>query len=468
MLGLLRHRGYDSWGVAEMIHAPNNTIVVQRGSGIPKVDENKKRHWLTCVVGHTRYTTQGSHDNLEEAQPLFNPSKTISLVHNGQVETANKNVSDTKYILNLIRQEFEDDWFTAFIHNEIIHASLEERFYDIMSVLKGSYACIVQIVGLGLFAFRDPRGIRPLVYQENRQCESGKEIRFASESCAFDKNTGPIYDVAPGEVLWVTLPGEVNRLHPIIEPRISPTPCLFEFIYLAHDDSYIDGISIREARRAMGELMVDKVKNSGLTIDIIVPIPHTPVLAGRVLANRLGVDFVDALEVYSKTAISIDTSRRESRTFILPTQTARESAVESKFFIKNKSIEQCRGRRILLLDDSIVRGTTLRHVVKLIQRIIQPAKLYVASLAPPIVSPNYYGIDIPSSCDLVASGCSNVAETVQSRIGGIDAPIIYQDLATIKTGLKNLSRGGVSGFEDSVFIEEPLKKSIGEILGEQF
>jgi len=457
MLQLLRHRGYDSWGVSDMSHMLDHRLMVQRGIGMPQVDKTKKRPQLRCVMGHTRYTTQGSHTNLEESQPLFNPSKTIALVHNGQVESADQTASDTRHILNLLCQEFEwcaDDF--ASDEEEMIRL-YETRFHRIMSNLRGSYACVAQIVGIGMFAFRDPRGIRPLVFQR-----SARKICFASESCAFGGATGAaqLQNVAPGEVIWVDLQGEMRRMHPVVEPRVSPTPCLFEFIYLAHDDSCIDGIDVGVAREAMGALLVDKVKASGLTIDVIVPVPHTPVLAGRVLAQRLGIDFVEALGVVSKKI------RRESRTFILPTQTARENAVETKFFIKPDAIERCKNRCILLLDDSIVRGTTLRHVVQLLRTVTQPLKLYVASLAPPIISPNYFGIDIPSKNDLIAglnTAYENLPAAVQLRIGGIDAPVIYQDLAVLKAGLKTLSNGGVSDFEDSVF-----RPSIGEILGGQF
>lgn len=466
MLQLLRHRGYDSWGVSEMTQILDHRIMVQRGTGVPQIDVTKKRPQFRFVMGHTRYTTQGSHDNLDDSQPLFNAFKTIALVHNGQVETTDRSVSDTRYILNLLRQEFgdlHDDHTSEDIDPEDTDESaihlFEERFHRIMSTLKGSYACVAQIVGLGMFAFRDPRGIRPLAFQR-----LPTKICFASESCAFESSTAPIEYVAPGEVIWVNLVGEVTRLHPYVDPIVSPTPCLFEFIYLAHDDSCIDGIRVSAAREEMGRLLVDKVKNSGLTVDIIIPIPHTPVLAGRVLARCLGVEFVEALEVVSQKV------RRESRTFILPTQTARENAVETKFFVKPKTIEQCRGRRVLLLDDSIVRGTTLRHVVKLIRAAIQPSELYVASLAPPIISPNYFGIDIPSKNDLIAGSTTRIPEdyqhvptVVQNKIGGIDAPVIFQDLTVLKAGLKLLSNGGVSDFEDSVF-----RLSIGEILGYQF
>ncbi len=447
MLQKLRHRGYDSWGTSQLT---SSGIICNHFTGsVPSESSTTTTTTTTTnqtafLMGHTRYTTKGSHTDLSQAQPLINTAQTISLVHNGQIECPeNFQGSDSLYMLQVLEHAFSvtlDDQENI----EIFHPALENIFYQFFNQINGSYACVVQIVGLGMFAFRDPRGIRPLCFQQKQ-----KQILFASESCAFDLNDR-FYDVAPGEVIYVNLSGELFRLHPFIEPNLYPEPCLFEFIYLAHDDSVIDGISVREARKHMGAMLVDKIHKSGIKIDIVIPIPHTPVLAGKVLAEHLGVKFVEALEVCSE-------NRRESRTFILPTQSAREEAVQNKFCqINSATIDQCRGKNILILDDSIVRGTTMHHVVKLIRASIQPANLYVASLAPPIVNINRFGIDIPSTELLVAcsapldSAPLDIPEIVQA-VFCVDGPVIYQSLETLKNGLKNLSQSGVAGFEDSVF-----------------
>ena len=212
---------------------------------------------------------------------------------------------------------------------------------------------------------------------------------------------------------------------------------------MAHDDSIIDGIPVRAAREKMGTMMAPLVKE--LNIDVVVPVPHTPVLSGKLLAKTLKTDFVELLQVRSRQA------RRESRTFILPTQTAREQAVRQKFAVRSQEIQKCHGKNVLILDDSIVRGTTLKHVVGLIRAAVKPAKLYVASLSPPIVSPNYYGIDIPNRDCLIAANTKSIGKTVAEKLN-VDGEVIYQSLERLEEGLKELCQGDtVNGFENSVF-----------------
>lgn len=443
MLQKLRHRGYDSWGVSHM--CDSDAIICSHSSEPILISDNAdiiQTSNYCFLSGHTRYTTKGSHTSLSQAQPLINQSQTISLVHNGQIESPLEGCSDSQYMLQLIEKEFSSFTAVDYTNTDTI-ANFENLFFRLFRQMHGSFACILQVLNIGMFAFRDSRGIRPLCFQQSKDT-----IMFASESCALDPLL-PINNVAPGEVIFVNTRGDLIRLHPIIEPQFYPAPCLFEFIYLADDESVIDGICVFDARKEMGKLLADPVRNSGLHIDIIIPIPHTPVLAGKVLAETLGVKCVEALQVASP-------NRRESRTFILPTQSVRESAVQNKFCkINQTTINQCQGKNILLLDDSIVRGTTLIHVIKLIRESIRPAALYVASLSPPIINTNHFGIDIPTTDLLVAANATQPIPIHVQTVLGVDGPVIYQSLDILKNGLKKLSQTGVSDFEDSVFVAAP-------------
>lgn len=485
MLQLLRHRGYDSCGVCYDSNNLTSALQVKRTlNGYPQFEccENQQQqHQAGIAIGHTRYTTKGNHESLDQAQPIMSTNNRFALVHNGQIEMPEDYPSsDTHYMLRIIEQAFESESTTIGI------------FTRIFAELRGSYACALIVKDVGLFVFRDPNGIRPLAY-----CVDGDTIRFASESCAFGghqayKDVQPnghqaYKDVQPSSVIHVS--ASTGSVIHCIAQRASgvqictaqrasgvqrcialsaqlPKPCLFEFIYLAHDDSVIDGIHVEQARKTMGTLLVQKIRDAfdEDTIDVIVPVPHTPVLAGKVIADELGIDFVELLEIASKSI----TSRREGRTFILPTQTARENAVQTKFTIKASCINQCRGKNVLIVDDSIVRGTTLKHVVQLIRTQVGPAKIFIASLAPPIVAPNVFGIDIPSTDSLIAvakNPSTSLEATVAVAVApsvlvqkylDVDAPIVYQSLETLKRGLASIANTDKSpmDFEDSVFLKE--------------
>lgn len=452
MLSRLRHRGYDSWGVATM--NSRNPIISSMHSSMPLLvdanedDESPKttaKKTTTISIGHTRYTTKGSHNSTDQMQPLLNVDETIALVHNGQVEFDETHyASDSQYILRLIQdmdfQSSADD--------------VSNQFKGLFQTLSGSYSCLAIISGIGLIAFRDPRGIRPLSFHYTRETGS---IRFASESCAWDEaDEDTTMNVLPGQVCWVKPDGKMQFLLPLGDPpNFNPELCLFELIYLAHDDSAMDGISIRDARRQMGRNLVNAVKQYPHSIDYIVPVPHTPVIAGRELARECNMELVELLDVVSTTG------RRESRTFILPTTSARESAVKKKFSITDdEAIEKCRGKNLLIVDDSIVRGTTLKRVISLIRKIVGPQKIFVASLSPPITSPNVFGIDIPDTRQLIAAPFSDNQDDIAKEVGHAlraDGPVIYQTLSGLTHGLPNLP------FEKSVFM-----LNHAEMLGRQW
>lgn len=427
VLKKLRHRGYDSWGVATFRNVKRSTDALETTQTFNSPDQ------IHFEIGHTRYTTQGTSSSLDEAQPMS--KNNITLVHNGQVWSPNPRESDTLHLLDVLQHEISELKETTMIFQAI------QRVHQRLS---GSYACIALIPNIGMIAFRDPRGIRPLVLGMSDDC-----IVFASESYALPSGCSNIaLDILPGQCCLVNLQGNVEFSFPTtgLPP---PQLCLFEFIYLAHDDSVIDGISVREARKLLGSKLIPRIPLAD--IDVIVPVPHTPVLAGKQISAESGVEYVELLNIATKKA--------ENRTFILPTTEAREHAVRQKFEINHDMIERCRGRRMLLLDDSIVRGTTLRHVIRLIREVVQPSKLLVASLAPPIISPNKYGIDIPDTKDLIAKSSSlkRIGEQVGQSLG-LDGPVIYQSLETITQAFGRQ-------FEDSVF--RPVR-TIGEILGDQF
>jgi len=444
MLRNLRHRGYDSWGLAQ--YAVDDvgsctTIRTQRYSGsVPTIpieeimfseDEAQQNspqsNRLSLAIGHTRYTTRGSHECYSQAQPLMNDEGTIALVHNGQVKCdEEKYGTDTMYLLEILEECV------------LSENTLTEAFQRLFLTVDGGYSCIALVSGIGILAFRDPWGRRPLCVGSTPE----GDILFASESCAF-KCDDKFFDIEPAEVVWISEEGDVQILRPLYYRPASP--CLFEFIYLAHDDSIIDGIPVRAARKKMGTMMAPLVRE--LNIDVVVPVPHTPVVAGKLLAKILNTGFVELLQVRSRQA------RRESRTFILPTQTAREQAVRQKFAVRSQEIQKCRGKTLLILDDSIVRGTTLKHVVGLIRAAVNPAKLYVASLSPPVISPNEYGIDIPNRDRLIAANTATIGKTVAEKLN-VDGEVVYQSLERLEEGLKELcQKKTVEGFEDSVFRE---------------
>jgi amidophosphoribosyltransferase len=446
----LRHRGYDSWGT--VLYDPKDAtgFTIHRSSG-PVVKELTMANFQ---LGHTRYTTQGDHTSLDEAQPLISKSGRIALVHNGQIETPKGTKgSDSVYLLSVLEEEFAS--VTNYNTDRETHHLISQALHCVHNRVKGSYACIMIVQYIGMIAFRDPLGIRPL--SVNMQNDV---VEFASESCAFDRNDRNVRDIPSGQFCWITLGGVLRFRWTHLRP--SPKLCLFEFIYLAHNESVIEGIKVRDARKKLGQLLVPKIQESGFNIDVIIPIPDTPVLAAHQIALETGIKCVEVLRVPTKT------TNNETRTFILPTQDARANAVKKKFEINSALIDECRGKSVLLLDDSIVRGTTLKHVVSLIRERIQPSKIYLASLAPPIINTNRYGIDIPTTDELVADrGLTHRqnAELVAQKLGA-DGPVIYQTLQVIEDGFKRK-------FEDSVFVAAvapvaPPKRTIREILGDQF
>lgn len=440
MLRLLRHRGFDCWGIAGLAGFPFPALTVQHfTSCVPRRAEAPGH--TVAAVAHTRYATDGG-AGPQNAQPLLMQSGglTVALVHNGQVcrdDDDTAGLSDTHGILRLLHAEALRGLGTRPIAGAVLAAAAR-----VMARLDGSYACLALLRAgqhAGLLAFRDPRGIRPLCVSLCRD-----RAAFASESCALPGWCGDAWrDVAPGEAIWVdSETGEVVCAQAV--PCAGPTPCLFEYVYLADEQSVIDGLSVDAARLAMAELVAGLV---GFSVDVVAAVPRTPVRAAHRVARLLGVPCVPLLHP-SKQA-----SGREGRTFILPTQGRREDAVHCKFLVDARAAEQCAGKRLLLVDDSIVRGTTLQHVVRLVRDVARPAAVHVASLAPAVVAPNRFGIAIPDTTMLVAArrGSAGVGAHVARAIG-CDGDVVYPELADVTRALLRLPAAKATGFESSVFV----------------
>ncbi|MFZ5530734.1 MAG: amidophosphoribosyltransferase, partial [Pseudomonadota bacterium] len=297
---------------------------------------------------------------------------------------------------------------------------------------RGAYAVVAMIAGYGLLAFRDPYGIRPLVFGRN-DTSNGSEYLVASESVALDTlGFKRVRDVAPGEAIFIDVDGNFFERQCARNP--SHHPCIFEFVYLARPDSVMDGISVYETRLRMGESLADKIKREygHLHIDVVIPIPDSSRPAAMQLANRLGLSY---REGFIK-------NRYIGRTFIMPGQAVRRKSVRQKL---NAIAMEFKGKNVLLVDDSIVRGTTSREIVQM-ARESGAKKVFFASAAPPVRYPNVYGIDMPTTQELIATGRSD--EGIMREIGA-DA-LIYQSLDALIEDVSSVNPA-ITDFEASCF-----------------
>ncbi|HET6599853.1 MAG TPA: amidophosphoribosyltransferase, partial [Burkholderiaceae bacterium] len=390
-----------------------------------------------------RYPTAGSAYSEEEAQPFYvNAPFGLVLVHNGNLTNALElkqelfdvdrrhinTESDTEVLLNVLAHELE---FAArgqplspdAVFNAV--AAVHKR-------IKGSYAVVALIAGHGLLAFRDPFGIRPLCFGEG-DGSLGRDVMVASESVAIEGTGHRVTrDVAPGEALFIDLEGRVHTRQ--CADSSSLNPCMFEYVYLARPDSVMDGISVYQARLNMGETLAQRVISTmpPSEIDVVIPIPESSRPSAMQLAQRIGKPY---REGFVK-------NRYVGRTFIMPGQGARKKSVRQKL---NAIGVEFKGRNVLLVDDSIVRGNTSKEIVQM-AREAGARKVYMASAAPPVRFPNIYGIDMPTREELIAHG-RNIEE-IRAYIGA-DA-LIYQDVAAMKRVVGALNPR-LAGFEASCF-----------------
>lgn len=418
-LTVLQHRGQDAAGI---VTCDNGRLFLRKDNGMVR-DVFRSRHMRRLVgnmgIGHVRYPTAGSSSSAE-AQPFYvNSPYGITLAHNGNLTNAveigndlfksdlrhiNTN-SDSEVLLNILAHELqvlgklnptEEDIFTAI-------ASVHKR-------CKGAYAVVAMITGYGIVGFRDPFGIRPLCFGE-RQTENGTEYMIASESVALQAlGFQLVRDIEPGEAVFISAAGELFTRQCSDSPVHSP--CIFELVYLARPDSIMDGISVYKARLRMGDKLAEKIKRvwPDHDIDVVMPIPDTSRTSALQLANALGIKY---REGFIK-------NRYIGRTFIMPGQSERRKSVRQKL----NAIElEFQGKNVLLVDDSIVRGTTCNQIIEM-ARDAGAKKVYFASAAPAVRYPNVYGIDMPAASELIAHG--RTVEEIQQLIGA--DWLVYQDL----------------------------------------
>jgi len=421
-LTVVQHRGQDAAGI---MTCDGSRVHLRKDSGLVR-DVFAERHMVQLKgnmgIGHARYPTAGG-ENRSEAQPFFvNSPFGVALAHNGNLVNA-RELSHELFQSDLRQLNTGSDsevLLNVFAHELMVsvgskRGSLQsDDVFDAVSRLhqrcKGAYAVVAMIVGYGLVAFRDPCGIRPLVVGL-RQDAGKQSVMVASESVAMDLlNFQLLGDVAPGEAVFISTEGEIERR--VCAPRTQLAPCLFEYVYLARPDSIMDQVAVYKSRLRMGEKLGELIMRQwpDHDIDVVIPIPDTSRTSALELATLLGLKY---REGFIK-------NRYIGRTFIMPGQAERRKSVRQKL---NAIDLEFRGKNVLLVDDSIVRGTTSRQIIQM-AREAGAKKVYFASAAPPVRYANVYGIDMPAPSELVASGRSEaeIAEFI-----GADR-LIFQQL----------------------------------------
>ena len=439
---VLQHRGQDAAGI---VTAQDKAFHMHKGGGLVR-DVFRTRNMRSLVgnmgIAHVRYPTAGSPESTAEAQPFYvNSPFGIVLGHNGNLTNAvqlnqelfqadlrhvNTN-SDSEVLLNVLAHELQE---TAKGH-QLDPAAIFNAVSGVHRRCRGAYAVVAMIAGYGLLAFRDPYGIRPLVFGRV-DTEHGVEYLVASESVALDTlGFKLVRDVAPGEAIFIDEDGNFYSKQCTDNPTLNP--CIFEYVYLARPDSLMDGISVYETRLNLGESLANKITKNmrHLDIDVVIPIPDSSRPSALQLANRLGLNF---REGFVK-------NRYIGRTFIMPGQQRRKT-VRQKL---NAMSVEFRGKNVLLVDDSIVRGTTSREIVQMAQEA-GARKVYFASAAPPVRFPNVYGIDMPTRQELIATGRND--DDIRREIGA--DYLVYQDLDSLKKEVRRV-KPSVTHFETSCF-----------------
>ncbi|TFK76239.1 amidophosphoribosyltransferase [Pluteus cervinus] len=442
-LSLLQHRGQDACGIVTCGHKGRFYQCKANGMVRDIFDANSISRLIGGMgVGHVRYPTAGSF-NHAEAQPFYvNSPYGIVFAHNGNLintesllqfldATAHRHIntaSDSELLLNIFANNLqktgkfrinEDDIFTA--------------IGGLMSQCIGAYACVAMLAGFGIIAFRDPNGVRP-VGMAVRKAATGNDYLFASESVVADAGGFSDWeDVKPGEAVIITR-STVSRRQ--VAPPATFAPDIFEFVYFARPDSVLDGISVYRSRMAMGDALADEVKRvlaeKNITVDVVIPVPDTSRVAALNLAQKLNLPY---REGFVK-------NRYVGRTFIMPGQQLRRKNVRRKL---NAMALEFSGKSVLIVDDSIVRGTTSKEIVQM-AKDVGAKQVIVASCAPPIRWPNVYGIDMPSRTELVASGRD---EEAIARAIGADL-VIFQTLDDLEASVRQLNPS-ITHFDCSVF-----------------
>jgi len=441
-LTVMQHRGQDAAGI---MTCEDGRFYMRKGNGLVR-DVFFKKHMQRLPgkmgIAHARYPTAGTSSSAE-AQPLYvNSPYGIALAHNGNLTNAEQlkeelfqsdlrhlnTDSDTEALLNIFAHELQLNAKPDFNHEDIFTAveAIHRR-------CRGGYSVVAMVVGKGILAIRDPNGIRPLVYG-TRETEQGTDYMVASESVALQaQGFELVRDVEPGEAVFITESGEFFSKQCAKSPKLSP--CIFEYVYFARPDSLMDGISVYKARLRMGQTLVQKImrEHPQHDIDVVIPIPDTSRSTALEVAYHLNVKY---REGFIK-------NRYIGRTFIMPGQKERKKSVRQKL---NPIELEFAGKNVLLVDDSIVRGTTSKQIVQM-AREAGAKKVYMASAAPPVRYPNVYGIDMASHDEFVAH--NRTVEEITDIIGA--DWLIYQDLkdliAAVKKGNKTIDHFDCSCFD---------------------
>jgi amidophosphoribosyltransferase len=443
-LTVLQHRGQDAAGI---ITEEDGHLHIRRRNGLVR-DVFQQRHMTglrgNVGIGHVRYPTAGS-ASLHEVQPFYvNSPYGICLGHNGNLVNTSElkdlivhqdrrhlnTTSDSELLLNVFAHELGRVGGGTLRPGDILDAvqSVHER-------CSGAYAVVAQIVGHGIVAFRDPHGIRPAVLGL-RETRRGIERMVASETVALDA-LGFAFerDVKPGEAVFIDHSGELHSKDYLGDAEFAP--CIFEYVYFSRPDSILNNVSVYKARLRMGEKLAQKIQRlrPNHDIDVVIPIPDTSRTAAMQVAHGLHIKY---REGFIK-------NRYIGRTFIMPEQSERKASVRRKL---NAIDLEFRGKNVLLVDDSIVRGTTSKQIIEM-AREAGANKVYMASAAPPVRFPNVYGIDMPAASELVAGGRSE--QEVEQFIGA--DWLIYQDLADLEASVRH-TRANVTSFDTSCFSGE--------------
>ncbi len=439
-LTVLQHRGQDAAGIVTC--GDHGRFYLRKDKGLVR-DVFQKRHMLTLVgsmgIGHVRYPTAGSGSSAE-AQPFYvNSPYGITLAHNGNLTNADElkeqlfaedqrhlnTSSDSEVLLNVFAHELAGVGKLRLTPDDVFNG-----VQGVYRRCQGGYAVVAMIAGFGVLAFRDPHGIRPVCFGK-RETANGPEYMITSESVALDaEGFELIRDIRPGEAVFIEKNGRFHSKQCTQEAELNP--CIFEYVYLARPDSIIDGISVYNSRLRMGEKLAEKIRRQGYhkEINVVIPIPDTSRTSAMQLAETLGIKY---REGFIK-------NRYIGRTFIMPGQQLRKRSVRQKL---NPLKDELNGKTVLLVDDSIVRGTTSSQIIQM-TREAGAKKVFFASASPPVRYPNVYGIDMPTCDELIA--CEISEEAICKKLGA-DA-LIYQDLDDLVASIQHDS---VKRFDTACF-----------------
>ena len=443
-MSVLQHRGQDAAGIATSFEG---RLCVKKGKGLARdVFDTSTMKQLkgNSGIGQVRYPTAGSEDSTE-AQPFYvNSPFGIVLAHNGNLTNAESlkqelSDSDRRHINTFSYSEVLLNVFAFELSRTAGKEPTPDAIFAAVSKVhqrcKGGYAVVLLIPSFGLVAFRDPNGIRPLIYG-SRNHENGQEYMVSSESIALDVlGFDIISDVQAGEAIVFLESGSIHKRQCAKDPVLAP--CIFEFVYLARPDSLIDGVSVYKSRLRMGRKLASKIAKDAkhLDIDVVIPVPDTSRSAAIQVSVDLGIKY---REGFIK-------NRYIGRTFIMPGQKARKKSVRQKL---NAIRLEFLGKNVLIVDDSIVRGTTCGQIIEM-ARLAGAKKVYFASAAPVVRYPNVYGIDMPSAQELIAN--DRTVEEIQEKIGA--DWLIYLDLEDLRDAVQE-GNPNIHQFEDSVFSGE--------------